>query len=51
MKFQILFSGKNQKNILKCHLLNLYPECLKRLNNVGLLSGATVWLECHAMCL
>ena len=27
MKCQILFSGKNKKNILICHLPKFYPEC------------------------
>ena len=25
MKFQVLFSGKNKKTILVCHLLKFYP--------------------------
>ena len=32
MKCQNLFSGKNTKNISKCHLLKIYPECLS-INN------------------
>ena len=27
IKCQILFSGENKKNISKCHLLKIYPEC------------------------
>ena len=29
MKFQILFSGKNKKNISKCHLLKFLPRVLR----------------------
>ena len=28
MKCQILFSGKNKKNISKCHLLKILPRVL-----------------------
>ena len=28
MKFQIMFSGKNQKIISKCHLLKILPRVL-----------------------
>ena len=28
MKYQILFSRKNKKNILKCHLLKFLPSML-----------------------
>ena len=28
MKSQILFSGKNKKNISKCHLLKILPRVL-----------------------
>ena len=28
MKYQILSSGKNKKNILKCHLLKILPRVL-----------------------
>ena len=29
MKFQILFSGKNKKNISKCRLLKFLPRVLR----------------------
>ena len=28
MKYQILFSGKNKKNLSKCHLLKILPRML-----------------------
>ena len=32
MKYEILFSGKNKKNISKCHLLNFLPSIRNQMN-------------------
>ena len=36
MKCQILFSGKNKKNISKCRLLKILPRMLSDNNSTGL---------------
>ena len=43
MKCQSLFSGKNEKNISNCHLLNILPSMLN-VNEFDWLSDKTVIL-------
>ena len=50
MKCQNLFSGKNKKNILRCHLLEILPRVLCVNKNASLLQvddeGGRVWWRC-----
>ena len=43
MKCQILFSGKNKKNISKCRLLRILPRVLSVNGDLGCV-GLLIWL-------
>ena len=50
MKCQILFSGKNKKNILKCRLLQILPRVLSvNINNNWSLNDIHINIIKHAM--